>query len=102
MNLLGTDLYHLIISFYLPYAVTTHYNKVYVLVLYLCYIRVGSDHLILGLQITSSLVLEVAQGSRKVETSVHPTVAHTPSCLADPIQLNRILWFMVFAKLYSF
>lgn len=92
---------HFLISLDLPDTITTHDNKVYVLVFDFSDVGFGSDHLLLSREGVVLLVLAVAEGTAEVQSTVNTTETDHSSCFGDSIYLLWILWFMVPTQLLS-
>jgi len=94
-NSFAYPFHHLTITFHLPYTITPHYYKIYTLRPHLRYIRIGSYHLLLWLK-PRLFILQVADGSGEIQTTIHPTIIYNTSRLCYTIEFYLILRFMIF------
>jgi len=72
---------HLTTGLHLPNAITAHDDEVEAFVFYLCYLRIGSDHLLLCRELFAALILEVAYCSGKIKVSIDAAIVYGPSSL---------------------
>lgn len=89
------------ICFNLPNTITTHDNKIYVLIFNFCYVRFCCNHLFLCWKRIILFILTIAQCTTKVQPTIYTTKTHDSACFGDSIYLLWILWFVIFTQLLS-
>ena len=95
-------MYHILITFLLPYAITTHYNKINVLIFDLQNIWISCDYLIFRRYFCIILVLQITQSSRQVQVTIYTTVLDLTSCFVYAFCLFLVFRLVVLAQGISF
>ncbi len=92
-------IYHFLVCLDLPYTITSHYNKIYVLIFNSCNVRLSGNHLFLSWQWVVSLVFSITECSWEIESSIDSTKCNSSTCFGDSTNFLWIFRLMVSTKL---